>query len=104
MIAVRPNRYERGRANIVVYNWNHAASVTVSLAGIVERGARYEVLDAQNFFGAPVRRGTYQGAPIELPMTGLTAAQPNGRVPRPHVHTAPEFSVFVVRSGTESKD
>lgn len=104
VIAVRPNRYERGRANIIIYNWNRAASVMVSLTGIVERGARYEVRDAQNFFGAPVRRGIYQGGPLELPMTGLTAAQPNGRVSRPHVHTAPEFAVFVVRTVTESKE
>ncbi len=104
VIAVRPNRYERGRANIIVYNWDRAATVAVSLAGVVERGSSYEVRDAQDFFGAPVRRGIYEGGPVELPMTGLRAAQPNGRVSRPHVHTAPEFAVFVVRMVTESKD
>ena len=74
----------------------------MSLAGVLERGATYELRDAQNFFGAPVRKGTYQGGTIELPMTGLSVAQPNGRVSRPHVHTAPDFAVFVVRSATQS--
>jgi hypothetical protein len=104
MVAIRANRYERGRANIIIYNWDHAASVAVNLAGIVEHGATYEVRDAQNFFGAPVRKGTYHGGTVELPMTGLSAAQPNGSVSRPHVHTAPEFGVFVVRSATQSND
>ncbi|HUB34987.1 MAG TPA: right-handed parallel beta-helix repeat-containing protein, partial [Bryobacteraceae bacterium] len=102
VVAVRANRYERGRANIIIYNWDHVPSVAVNLAGILERGESYEVRDAQNFFGAPVRKGTYQGGPVELPMTGLSAAQPNGSVSRPHVHTAPEFAAFVVRSTTQS--
>jgi hypothetical protein len=75
------------------------AIVAVNLAGIVERGASYEVRDAQNFFGAPVKKGTYQGGPMELPMTGLSATQPNGGVSRPHVHTAPEFAASPVTYG-----
>jgi hypothetical protein len=104
VVVVRANRYERGRANIIIYNWNHASLVAVDLTGIVARGATYEVRDAQNYFGAPVRKGTYQGSMVELPMTGLSAAQPNGSVSRPHIHTAPEFAVFVVRSATQSND
>jgi hypothetical protein len=97
-VAVRPNRYERGRANLVVYNWDRAAKVQVDPAGVLERGAEFEVRDAQNWFGPPVLRGVYRGAPLEVPMTGLAAAQPNGSTPRPAPHTAPEFAVFVLRT------
>lgn len=96
-VTVRPNRYERGRANIVIYNWDHAPMVKVDLAGVLDSGAAYELRDAENYFGAPVLHGVYRGSPLEIPMTGLTAAQPNGTVPRAAVHTAPEFAVFVVR-------
>ena len=97
-VSVRPNRYERGRANIVVYNWDQAASVRVDAAGILDSGTAFEVRDAENFFGPPVLRGVYHNGPLEIPLTGLTATQPNGSVPRPAVHTSPEFAVFVLRT------
>ena len=34
-VFVRPNHYEPGRANITIYNWDKAATVDVSLAGIL---------------------------------------------------------------------
>jgi hypothetical protein len=97
-VTVRPNRYERGRANIVIYNWDQAPSVRVDVGSILDTGARFAVYDAENFFGAPVLNGIYRGAPLEIPLTKLTAAQPNGSVPRPAVHTAPEFVALVLRA------
>jgi hypothetical protein len=97
-VTVRASRYEAGRATIVIYNWDLAPSVRVDAGGILAAGAAFEVRDAQNFFGAPVLRGVYRNAPLEIPLKGLSAAQPNGAVPRPAVHTAPEFAVFVLRS------
>jgi hypothetical protein len=93
---VRPNRYESGRANIAVYNWNLAPVVSIDVSGVVAAGATYEIRDAENFFGRPIVSGTYDGRPIAIPMTGLTAAQPNGDVPAPPRHTAPEFGAFVL--------
>jgi hypothetical protein len=95
---VRPNRYEPGRANIVVYNWDQAPVVQVDVSAVLEPGAAYELRDAQNFFGAPVLQGIFKGARLAIPMTGLTAAPPNGDVPRPPVHTAPDFGTFVLRT------
>src|SRR5207247_1442 len=44
----------------------------------------------------PVAAGTYNGSPVNIPMTGLTAAQPIGNnLPLPAVHTAPDFGIFV---------
>ncbi|HEY6990111.1 MAG TPA: right-handed parallel beta-helix repeat-containing protein [Bryobacteraceae bacterium] len=93
---VRPNKYEPGRANIVIYNWDLKPRVMVSLAGAIQRGARFEIRDAENFFGPALVTGTYTGAPVEIPMTGLVPARPNGDVPVAPKHSAPEFGAFVL--------
>jgi hypothetical protein len=93
---VRPNRYEPGRAHIVIYNWDHKDSVAVDLSRALKSGDRFEVRDAQNFFGPAVVTGTYSGAPVVLPMTGLKRVDPVGTVPSPPKHTAPEFGSFVL--------
>lgn len=93
---VRPNRFERGRANIVIYNWDRWRHVTVdvSAAGLPD-GARFEIRDAQNFFGDPVLTGVYSRRPVTMPMRGLSVAPPVEGVGAPP-HTAPEFGVFVL--------
>jgi hypothetical protein len=93
---VRPNKYEKGRANIVIYNWDRKSPVPVNAASVLTRGQRFEVRDVQNFFGPPVCTGLYQGGPLEIPMTGLAVAAPNGQVPTPPKHSAPEFGAFVL--------
>ena len=94
-VFVRPNQYEPGRANITVFNWDRVGSVAVSLKGILNAGTRYEVRNAQNFFGPPVASGTYDGSStISLPMTGLVPARPAG-LETPE-GTGPDFQVFVV--------
>jgi len=93
---VRPNRYEPGRANVVIYNWNLQSSVPVNVSGVLTPGRPYVVRDAQNFFGPPVASGTYSGGTIAIPMTGLTIAAPVGNVPARPAHTGPEFGAFVV--------
>lgn len=93
---VRPNQYEKGRANIIIYDWDLKDRVPVDISHVIARGSQFEVRDAQNFFGPPVCSGLYDGKPIEIPMTGLATAVPNGAVPAPPKHTAPEFGVFVL--------
>ncbi len=93
---VRPNRYEKGRANIAIYNWDLSRTVAVDVSGVLAAGSSYEVRDAENFFGPPVVSGAYKGGAITIPMTGLAAADPNGDVPTPPRHTAPEFGAFVL--------
>ena len=95
-VSVRPNLYEPGRANIVIYNWDSKSSVSVNVSGILRSGQQYEVRDAMNFFGAPVASGIYGGSPIAIPMAGLTIAPPVGQVSFAPKHTAPEFGTFVL--------
>jgi hypothetical protein len=96
-IFVRPNQYETGRANITVYNWGKASSVSanISSAGLVS-GDTYEIRDAFNFFGSPVATGTYSGAAVLIPMGGLSTATPKGNGLVHPVHTAPEFGAFIL--------
>jgi hypothetical protein len=96
-VVVRPNRYEPGRAHVVVYNWQHAADVAVNLSGAgLNVGDVFEVRDAQNFFGAPLIKTTYTGAPVRMPLQNLNAGPAAGTLLFAPDHTAPEFAVFVV--------
>jgi hypothetical protein len=96
-VFMRPNRYEAGRANIVVYNWDLTDEVRVDFGTILPKGASFEVRDAQNFFGEPVAAGTYDGKPVRLPMRLKQIATPVGNVERAPEHTSPEFAVFILR-------
>ncbi len=104
-VFVRPSRYERGRAHIIVYNWERRERVRVDLAAAgLRRGESFEVRDAQNYFGPRLGCGTYAGRPITLSLSGLTPERAVGTVPEPAVHTAPEFGIFVVVPGVRAAD
>ena len=97
-VFVRPNQYEAGRANIVIYNWQQLATVPVDVSGILRNNDQYEVRNVQDFLGAPVLRGTYLGGTIAIPMTAVTPPVPlggwPGAAPPP---TGPEYNAFVVQ-------
>ena len=97
-VFLRPNRYEPGRANLVIYNWSRQATVPVDLSGIVRVGDRYDVRNVQDFFGAPVLSGTYTGGPVDVPMAGVIPVAPLGGSPTSPPQTGPDFGVFVVTS------
>jgi hypothetical protein len=102
-VFVRPNPYERGRAHLAIFNWSHASSVTVSLAGAgLVSGQVYELRDAQNYFGRPLKTWRYDGAPLTIPMSGLNPDLLIGNAPVQPSHTAPEFGAFVIVPGSAS--
>lgn len=93
-VFVRQNRYEPGRTNITIYNWDRVPSLDVDVHGAIMVGTHYELRNAQNFFGPPVLSGIYDGSPLHVPMTPLTPATPVGwPTPTP---TGPDFQVFVL--------
>ncbi|HET7564415.1 MAG TPA: hypothetical protein VFJ96_05440, partial [Gemmatimonadaceae bacterium] len=49
-VVVLPNKYEQGRANIAVYNWDHAGAVAVDLSSVLKPGQRYEIRNVQTYF------------------------------------------------------
>ncbi len=94
-VLVRPNKYEPGRANITVMNWDKNSSVPVDLSGAgLPVGTPFEIRDVQNFFGSPVLTGTYNGSSVVLPMN-LSAVTPGANFTAPP-HTSAEFNMFVL--------
>jgi len=95
-VFVRPNRYEPGRATIIVYNWGGLATATVDLSKVLHVGERYAVRNVQDLFGTPVASGTYGGDSISLPMTAVVPPPPVGMARSPAPVTGPLFNVFLL--------
>jgi len=100
-IVVRPNQYEPGRANIIVYNWGQngvqQSAVSVDVTGILRMGDRYVVQNSQDFYGPPIASGTYTGGPLQLPMVSITPPSPVGvATAQPAPVTGPTFNVYVL--------
>lgn len=96
-VFVRPNKYEEGRANIIVYNWSLQPKASTDLGKVLRKGDRYEVLDAQDLFGGAVVTGIFDGNPIALPMISTRTTKPVGSVEKVPPHTDASFGVFIVR-------
>jgi hypothetical protein len=95
-IVVRPNQYEPGRANIIVYNWAQQRTVSVDVSGVLFPGDHYVVQHAQDFYGTPIASGVYTGGALELPMVSITPPTPLGTSTPPAPVTGPTFNVFVL--------
>lgn len=99
---VLPNKYEPGRANIAIYNWSEAPSVSinVSTAGLVA-GDKYELVHAMDYYH-DIIPGTYPAdGNITVPMTGHSFAQAIGGALAP-VSQFPKFGAFVLRKVADS--
>lgn len=99
-VFVRPNRYEAGRAHIVVYNWGMLSEVAIDVTGVLKEGDRYEVRNVQAVFGPPVAEGVYQGGSIHVPMAGVAPPAPLGRVAGTPPRTGPAFDVFLLTTAS----
>jgi len=98
---VRPNKYEAGRANIIITNPSAASTVPANLstAGL-NNGDQYVILDAQNFDGSAIVTGTYSSSNpvVQIPMSNLAVAPIEGWSATPP-HTGPLFGTFVLLGG-----
>jgi hypothetical protein len=92
---VRPNAYEPGRANIIIYNWSNLATVPVDLSGVLQFGDQFEIREAQTFYSQPAVIGTYAGGSVNVPMTAVVPPMPIGRGTSPGT-TGTLFHVFVL--------
>lgn len=95
-IVLRPNKYEAGRANITVWNWNGAPTANVDVSSILKPGDHYVVHHVYDFYGAPIASGTYSGQPISLSLQAYTPPTPIGMTVAPP-STGIEFNVFVLQ-------
>ena len=87
---VRPNPYEVGRANLIVYNPSGQSSVLLDLTAVLAVGAKYQIVNVQDLFGAPVVSGTYSGGTVALPLVGVQPPVPVGlsSSPAPFPHSS----------------
>jgi hypothetical protein len=96
-VFIRPNQYEAGRANIVVYNWarQNSVSLNLSTAGLTD-GQNFEIRDTRNYFGTPVFTGTYNSSNpvISLPMNIMSVAPRLG--PGSTAYISTEFGAFIL--------
>lgn len=72
-VFVFPNKYEKGRANVGVFNWDGLDKVAVDLSGALNKGqsfAIYNCLDITQTIALskPVVTGKYDGGAVEIPM------------------------------------
>jgi hypothetical protein len=91
-----PSEYIDGWAQIYSFNWSGATSISVDLSSVLEVGDQYEVLNAQNFYGAALQSGTYAGGSINI---NLVSQAPLASVSGKAVmdSTGTELNIFVVR-------
>jgi hypothetical protein len=67
------NKYQKGRANIGVFNWDGQDSAAVDLSSVLGKGQKYCVyncLDIKQTLAQakPVMKSTYNGKSVELPL------------------------------------
>jgi hypothetical protein len=93
---VRPNRYERGRGHVVIFNWAGQSSVAVDVSSILRSGDRYEVRNVLQLNGSPVLSGSYSGGPLSFPMGAVSAPTPLGSGAVTGTGTGPEFQTFLI--------
>ena len=95
VVRVRPNRYEQGRANIVILNWAHQSTVAVDISQIgLTIGDAYEIRNVQDYFG-DVMSGIYDGKPVTIDMNPRRVASPVGWSTPPS--TFPAYGTFLIR-------
>ena len=93
-VIVRPNRYELGRANIAILNFDLKSTVDVDLSVLgLPPNTTYELHPVQNLFNQ-TNTGTYTGGPITVPMTGWGIRQPPSRA-KDLTSTFPQFGAFL---------
>lgn len=73
-VVLRPNRYDPLRAHVAIFNWHKQCAVEVRPDGFLKPGQAYRLLNPRDFYGPPVLAGTYDGAPIRVPVEGEFAA------------------------------
>ena len=96
-VFVRPNRYDPNRANIAIYNWAMSSAVKVDLSKVLKTGDTFHIQDAQDYFGAPVVEGVYDGSPVLVPMNLSQVSTITGDgMPIANQHTSAQFGAYVV--------
>ncbi len=95
-VFIRPNLYEPGRANVVVFNWDRKPEVSVNLKDVLKKGQKFRIVSARNFHGPAVVSGLFNGEEVLLPMRHVAPAQPVGMPEYELPEMEPNFGGYVV--------
>ena len=97
----KENRYEKGKTNLVIYNWEKSENVDIDVSDLLSIDDEYELWDVQNLSRGPVKTGKYDGS-FSVPMNLKTIDLPYGNIPNTnkYYHTAPAFGVFIIKKVT----
>lgn len=98
LVSVLPNKYEKGRANIVIFNYLGNDYQKIDVSHVLEKGSEYYVYDVQNIFGKPILSGIYDGSLLNIPMNLTECQQPNVNIDIGLKHTSKEFGTFLLLS------
>tara|TARA_R110002073_G_scaffold148228_1_gene301230 strand:+ start:2240 stop:7267 length:5028 start_codon:yes stop_codon:yes gene_type:complete len=98
VVDVRPNQYEPGRGNAVVYNWDRLDQVELDLSEVVQVGAAFEIYDVLDLKGDPVVSGVYDGNPVSVAMVDRVSPVPIGHNPVAPLVVDKEFGSFLILS------
>ncbi|MCZ6674027.1 MAG: hypothetical protein O7C75_13940, partial [Verrucomicrobia bacterium] len=71
VVVLRTNEYEKGRANLAIYQPGIGANtVAVDFGSFLSSGDTFQILEPQDIWGSPVQTGTYTGAPVHVEVGG----------------------------------
>jgi hypothetical protein len=99
-VFIRKNRYEYGRANITIFNWDHANTVAVDISSVIKVGDQFALYYAPYFnVKQACLTGTYGGGTIAVPMTTGVC----GNMPAPvfwptPASMLPEFGAYIIQT------
>ena len=63
-----PNRYDRKRAHLVIYNWEHASRIKVPAGDFIKDGDSFRLMSPQNLFANPIATGRCRAGTIDVPV------------------------------------
>ncbi len=78
---LQPNKYEKGRAHLIIYNWDSAKNISIDLSGSgLANGQKYKIVNLQDYFGQALYTGTYQSSQpvISIQVNNSIPAKPTG--------------------------
>lgn len=77
-VFINRNKYDDNRANIIVYNWSEADSVSIDFEGIFKPGDSYELHNVQDYFGDVTRGTVPRDGQLQISMNGRSRVKPIG--------------------------
>ena len=69
-IVLLPNRFDRSRGHLAIFNWGKSEKVEVPVKGFLKDGDSFRLMDPEDFFGDAIVQGVYRGDSIEVPVKG----------------------------------